>query len=120
MRPAAPGFRAAPSHAAAPMRDWPSAPPNTAIAKPTPAAIATKPRLLSATGAYLVCANAGAAHSATAIADNNSKMIFLILNFSFKELRPAESDAVWYDFARIRYPPPLLQRRSCDTDINKL
>jgi len=34
-------------------------------------------------------------------------------------LANSEKDLAEYDFAGIRYPPPLLQRRSCDTDHNK-
>jgi len=48
---AAPGFRAAPSQAAAPIRDWPMAPPNTAIANPIPAAIALVPTAEAAAAA---------------------------------------------------------------------
>src|SRR4029453_12346550 len=40
MAPAPPGFFAAPSQAEAPIRDCPRAPPNTAMAKPMPAASA--------------------------------------------------------------------------------
>jgi len=34
-------------------------------------------------------------------------------------LANSEKNQAEYDFAGIRYPPPLLQRRSCDTDHNK-
>jgi len=34
-------------------------------------------------------------------------------------LANSEKNQAENDFAGIRYPPPLLQRRSCDTDHNK-
>src|SRR5436305_1531417 len=81
------------------------------------AAIATKPRLLSTTGAVPTCANVGAAHKATATIDRNKRIVFLILHSPSNKSATLRLNSVWYDFARIRYPPPLFQRRSSNTDL---
>src|ERR1044072_551775 len=103
MRPAAPGLRAAPSQAAAPILDWPRAPPNTAMAKPTPAAIAFKPALLAAAfsaAALACCANAEPAANITAARLIRKNVIFLIVLLqNFTRIRTGDGR---YDFARIR------------------
>src|SRR5690349_15078106 len=63
------------------MRDWPSAPPNTAIAKPTPAAIALVPLALAvaaAAASLVTWAKAGSAAIITPTAAIKNKPIFLI------------------------------------------
>jgi hypothetical protein len=42
--------------------------------------------------------------------------ILFIGFFLLKICESLEGNAAGYDFARIRYPPPLLQQRSSDTD----
>src|SRR5688572_27212312 len=115
--PAAPGLRAAPSQAAAPILDCPNAPPTTAIAKPTPAAIALTPlALAAAASAVCGCAKTDVAAINTATVAIKNKPNFLIVISSNLANR---SNLGRNDFARIRYPPPLLQRRSSDTDYDK-
>jgi hypothetical protein len=87
------------------------------MAKPTPAAIAFTPLALAvAASGDRGWANTEVAAIITATAAITNKPIFLMVISSNLANR---SNLGRNDFARIRYPPPLLQRRSSDTDYDK-
>src|SRR5205085_11717383 len=102
------------------MRDCPIAPPITAMPKPIPAANARyflSEKSLSASAA-VACANTLMLLIKMPITANSN--ILNLLMFPPRKLLSKyilEQTARYY-FACIRYPPPLEQRRSCETDLN--